>query len=115
MAVHSWWWQVRRRARPRRTPRPPVTSHVGPEVADSPRSPTSLTMPQLCALWRKSRAGLRFATSPEALVEVVMAREVLLDELERREPEAMAEWLDAGAVEPEGPSDYLLREARPGR
>ena len=84
-------------------------------VTESPPSLTSLTTPQLCALWRKSRAGLRFATTPAALVEVVTARGVLLDELERREPHAMAEWLDSGAVEPEGPSDYLLREPRPGR
>jgi hypothetical protein len=76
---------------------------------------TGLTTPQLCALWRKSRAGLRSATTPDALGQVVTARELLLDELVRREPEAMAEWLGAGAVEPEGPSDYLLREARPGR
>ena len=41
--------------------------------------------------------------------------ELTLDELERREPEAMVEWLGAGAVEPEGPSDYLVRQARPGR
>ena len=74
-----------------------------------------LTTPQLCALWRKSRAGLRSALTPDAVAEVVTARERLLDELERREPQVMAEWLDGGGVEPEGPLDYLLREASPGR
>ncbi len=69
----------------------------------------SLSTPQLCALWRKSSAGLRAASTPAARAEVVTARGVLLDELERREPEAMAEWLEAGALEPEGPSDYLVR------
>ena len=34
---------------------------------------------------------------------------VLLDELERREPEVMADWLQSGAREPEGPSAYLVR------
>jgi hypothetical protein len=69
----------------------------------------SLSTAQLCALWRKSSAGLRAAQTPAARAEVVAARGVLLDELERREPEAMAEWLEAGAVEPEGPSVYLVR------
>jgi hypothetical protein len=69
----------------------------------------SLSTAQLCALWRKSSAGLRAAPTPAARAEVVAARGVLLDELERREPEAMAEWLEAGAVEPEGPSVYLVR------
>ena len=72
-----------------------------------------LTTPQLCALWRKSRAGLRSAPSPEAVAKVVTARGLLLDELERREPEAMAAWLDGGGADPEGPLDYLLREASP--
>ena len=69
----------------------------------------SLSTPQLCALWRKSSAGLRAAQTPAALADVVAARGDLLDELERREPEAMAAWLEAGAVEPEGPSVYLVR------
>jgi len=71
-------------------------------------------MPQLCALWRKSRAGLRGAVTPDAQVQVVSTREALLDELERREPQAMDDWLTGGAVDPEGPSVYLVREGRPG-
>jgi hypothetical protein len=47
-----------------------------------------------------------------ARVEVVAARGELLDELERRDPQAMAEWIEAGALEPEGPSAYLVRLAR---
>jgi hypothetical protein len=30
-------------------------------------------------------------------------------ELERREPEVMAHWLQSGAREPDGPSAYLVR------
>ncbi len=37
------------------------------------------------------------------------ARGMLLEELERREPEVMADWLQSGAREPEGPSAYLVR------
>jgi hypothetical protein len=70
---------------------------------------SSLTTSELCALWRKSSAGLRAAPTTAARLEVVAARAELLDELERREPEAMAEWIAAGALEPEGPSVYLVR------
>jgi hypothetical protein len=70
---------------------------------------SSLSTRELCALWRTSSAGLRAATTAAALAEVVAARGVLLDELERRDPQAMAEWIQAGALEPEGPSEYLVR------
>jgi hypothetical protein len=68
-----------------------------------------LTTPQLCALWRKSLAGLHAAPTPAARARVAATRGVLLDELERREPEVMADWLQSGAREPEGPSAYLVR------
>lgn len=68
-----------------------------------------LTTAQLCALWRKSSAGLRGAHTPAARASVVSARGVLLDELERREPEVMLAWLESGALEPGGPSAYLVR------
>ena len=68
-----------------------------------------LTTPQLCALWRKSRAGLHAAPTPADRARVAAARGVLLEELERREPEVMADWLQSGAREPEGPSAYLVR------
>ncbi len=70
---------------------------------------SSLSTRELCALWRKSSAGLRAAATTAARAEVVAARCVLLDELERREPQAMVTWIEAGALEPEGPSDYLVR------
>jgi hypothetical protein len=74
------------------------------------RAPVArLTTAQLCALWRKSLAGLLAAGTPAEHAEVVAARGVLLDELERREPQAMAEWLNGGAREPEGPPAYLVR------
>jgi hypothetical protein len=73
---------------------------------------SSLSTRELCALWRKSSAGLRAAPTVSARAEVVAARGELLDELERRDPQAMAEWIQAGALEPEGPSAYLVRLAR---
>ena len=110
MAGHGWWRRTRRAAR--RTPAPAVVS----QPTSTDRAPAGaplarLTTPQLCALWRKSWAGLRMAPTPRARAEVVSARAALLDELERREPQAMADWLTAGAVEPDGPSGYLLHQA----
>src|SRR4051812_36033796 len=68
------------------------------------RAPVArLSTSQLCALWRKSLAGLLAAGTPDERAEVVAARGVLLEELERREPQAMVEWLAGGAQEPEGP------------
>ena len=68
-----------------------------------------LTTAQLCALWRKSRAGLHAAPTAAERARVAAARGILLEELERREPEVMADWLQSGAREPEGPSAYLVR------
>ncbi|HEX5087747.1 MAG TPA: hypothetical protein VFV89_08060 [Nocardioides sp.] len=67
-----------------------------------------LSMAQLCALWRKSMAGLLASASPADRAEIVAARAALLDELERREPQAMLDWLSGGALEPEGPPAYLV-------
>jgi hypothetical protein len=115
--VVSWLRRARLWASLRRTPREaaPLPVTQAPEllgcVAEPPPSLAALTTPQLCALWRKSRAGLRAAPTPAARAEVVHARGVILDELERREPHAMAEWLESGALEPDGPSAYLVRSS----
>ncbi len=99
----------------RRTPRGAATVAVawppdGAGRAVERRRPLAgLTTPQLCALWRKSRAGLHAAPTPAARARVAATRGVLLDELERREPEVMADWLQSGAREPEGPPAYLVR------
>ncbi len=83
---------------------------VGAGKASERRRPlASLTTPQLCALWRKSRAGLHAAPTAADRARVAAARGALLEELEHREPEVMADWLQSGAREPEGPSAYLVR------
>jgi hypothetical protein len=94
--VRLWTW--------RRTPRGAATVTV-----ERRRPFAGLTTPQLCALWRKSRAGLHAAPTPADRARVAATRGVLLEELERREPEVMADWLQSGAREPEGPSAYLVR------
>ena len=86
-----------------------VAAGRGRQGVERRRPLAGLTTPQLCALWRKSRAGLHAAPTPADRARVAATRGVLLDELERREPEVMADWLQSGAREPEGPSAYLVR------
>jgi hypothetical protein len=99
----------------RRTPRGAAAIAVArppdrPGKAAELRRPLAgLTTPQLCALWRKSRSGLHAAPTPADRARVAATRGVLLEELEHREPEVMAHWLQSGAREPEGPSAYLVR------
>ena len=93
----------------RRTPRGAAALRLVTLPGERRRPLDGLTTPQLCALWRKSRAALQAATKPSDRARVAAARGVLLEELERREPEVMAEWLQSGAREPEGPSAYLVR------
>jgi hypothetical protein len=84
-----------------------LPSVLGCLVVD-PATLRTLTTAQVCSLWRKSASGLTAANTPEALAEVVTARSVVLAELERREPVAMAAWIAAGAREAGGPPSYLL-------
>ena len=98
--VFGWLTRLRPRAR-RRTSR--CAAPLPAELF------ARLSTPELCALWRKSRAGLHATSTAAARARVAAARGLLLDELERRDPEAMAEWLQSGALEPDGPSAYLVR------
>ncbi len=94
----------------RRVLLPSRRTSSGPTAEAERRRPLAgLSTAQLCALWRKSRAGLRAAPTAAEQARVANARALLLEELERREPEAMADWLQSGAREPEGPSAYLVR------
>ena len=99
----------------RRSPRRAAALAIGGPLdgsgrpADRRPALAALTTAQLCALWRKSRAGLHAAPTPADRARVAAARGILLEELERREPEVMADWLQSGAREPEGPSAYLVR------
>ena len=102
-------WTSRRTPRGAATPavaRPPDRSG---RATERRRPLAGLTTAQLCALWRKSRAGLHAAPTPADRARVAATRGVLLEELEHREPEVMAHWLESGAREPEGPSAYLVR------
>jgi hypothetical protein len=105
--VVGWFRRVRLRALRPMPADTAVLAHT--RTPDRRRPLAGLTTAQLCSLWRKSRAGLHAAPTPVDRARVAAARGVLLDELERREPEVMAAWFESGALEPEGPSAYLVR------
>jgi hypothetical protein len=106
--VGGWFRRVRLRTLGR-TPRGAAALALTRAPVERRRPLAGLTTAQLCSLWRKSLAGLHAAPTPADRARVAAARGILLDELERREPEVMADWLTSGAREPEGPSAYLVR------
>lgn len=107
--VVGWFRRVRLRTLRRTSPGPAQGAVALARRPDRLRPLAELTTAQLCSLWRKSRSGLHAAPTPAERARVAAARGMLLEELERREPEVMADWLQSGAREPEGPSAYLVR------
>ena len=86
-------------------------------VGSSPQSMSAEPMPDsalddvpddaLCAAWRRSFLALQEATTATARAKVVMARQSYLDELTRRNPEAMSAWLSSGAGAASSPLPFL--------
>ena len=63
----------------------------------------------LCHAWRASFTALERARTAEARLDVVCLRQVYLDELERRHPAGVRDWLDSGARAAGNPARYLHR------
>ena len=61
---------------------------------------------ELCQLWRASHWMVREAR-PRRALRLVRLREEVLDELERRHPDAVNEWLSSGHHTADGPTRYL--------
>jgi hypothetical protein len=57
---------------------------------------TELSDEDLCLAWRRSYTELQSCTTEPQRLEVVDRRRAYLDELERRKPDAFAEWLESG-------------------
>jgi hypothetical protein len=71
-----------------------------------------LTSSQLCQVWRSSHRHLQAAASPVETIACVQLRQMLLDELERRHPEAVAAWLTLDADAAAGPERFLPSDPR---
>jgi hypothetical protein len=78
----------RRDASPERSRRPATSQ---PEVLEV--DVASLTDEELCTAWRRSSSALCDRRGVDALQAVVDTRRRYLDELERRRPDAFAQWL----------------------
>ncbi len=68
--------------------------------------PDRMPVSDLCEAWRSSFVALQRATSVESRMRVVRMRELYLDELERRNPDALTAWLHGGARAASDPSRH---------
>jgi len=83
----------------RRTP--PPSAGVAPDALDA------LSTPQLCLAWRSSYLRLHRVTSSPATAQIVLVRQRMLDELERRDRAGFERWLSTGARAASDPSRYI--------
>lgn len=92
-------------------PGPPTSArdgeHQPPAAGVAPEAYRALSTPHLCLAWRSSYLRLHRATTCPATAEVVLARQRLLDELERRDHTGFQRWLSTGARAASDPSRYI--------
>ncbi|MFF0267644.1 hypothetical protein [Kribbella sp. NPDC004536] len=71
--------------------------------------PEQATRPtlELCREWHDSFEALAHATTTNARLRIVIARERCLDELERRDPEGLHAWLESSASAAGDPRSFL--------
>jgi len=83
-----------------------------PEPApDMPDEPSLLDDYALCCAWRRSYVVLERPHSPATHLKLVQQRQLYLDELERRNPTGMAEWLASGARAAGDPPRFIVRRS----
>ena len=88
------------------------------ESAESVRRPAvpeelpALDDDELCLAWRRSFQMLNAAGSPGERLLLVEQRQRYLDELERRSPDGLTNWLTSGARAPGNPLPYLRAHPR---
>lgn len=76
------------------------------------REVEGLTDGELCQIWRASYTALLEAADAASAARVVRARQVYLDELDRRHRQAVSAWLASGPRPTGGPERFL--PAQPG-
>ena len=82
----------------------PLDENVGLAIPDT------LQDDDLCLAWCSSYVALERATSWESRLRVVRLRALYLDEMERRNPAGLGEWLDSGARAASHPRAFTRRE-----
>ncbi|TCO40547.1 hypothetical protein EV646_11788 [Kribbella antiqua] len=103
----------KRRRRKRVEPEP---ASPEPEVSPPPAPVvlTELSEEELCLAWRRSFTELEHCTTDAQRLEVAARRTAVLDELERRDPKAFAEWLDSGPRAAGDPSKFFTPRTNHG-
>ena len=90
-----------------RRPVADVPLDTAPDWSPTLTVPTYLSDQDLCLAWESSSRALRRCTSADERLEVVRVRQACLDELERRQPDAVRAWVLAGADPDSSPARYL--------
>jgi len=86
----------------------PDGEHRQPAAAGvAPDALSALSTAQLCLTWRSSYLRLLRATSCPAAAELVLLRQRLLNELERRDRAGFGRWLSTGARAASDPGRYV--------
>ena len=83
---------------------------VPPQVwlgADPTGSVRRLTDREICEAFRRTYPALLSAESPAVKAQIVALRQLYLDELERRDPVALAAWLASGASAGGSPDRFI--------
>jgi hypothetical protein len=108
----------RRRARSRPTPAARRQARLEPLGRFSPVTTDGvvrrLSDPELCRLWRRTFWQLTSLPRPEAVLATVLLRQALLDELARRNPDAVHAWLESGGRASGGPEKFWATRHRHG-
>lgn len=118
-------WVRRRMSASQHTPadsppsgdRAPVGVVPSPARVDLPEPPTTADLDDaaLCWAWRRSYVDLQRSLPVAPRLMVVMERQQILDEMERRNPAGLAAWLGSGARAAGDPSRYITTRRRTAR
>lgn len=88
-------------------PAPTQPSCAPVDVHDSPVRTVDLDTAELCHLWRVTFWMVRDLRAPARTLHLIELRQEVLDELERRHPDAIGLWLSSGRHCADGPARYL--------
>lgn len=116
--VSSPWLVGRLLQGSRSSDRPPMHPDASrpqpyePAVAPLPKVELrAMTTTDLCRAWRRSFLLLGLATSVHERSRIVGCRQLYLDELERRSPGGLRDWLASGARAAGSPEGYVADDS----
>jgi hypothetical protein len=74
------------------------------------RDVAAMDTQELVRDWRRSYIALEAATDPQVKMALVKLRQAYLDELERRHPDGLHDWLESGARAAGDPTKFVARD-----